>query len=172
MKSEKKHPQTVLTAELTAQIERLRPRYPSARAMILPALHLIHERLRCVAPDAVVELAKLLGLHPAEVQDTLSFYGFFKQDAPVGQTRVWVCRSISCAACGGEELLEHLKRRLGIAPGETTADGQVTLEFAECLGACDGAPAVLAGETLHTNVTIEKLDALIDGWLAAPAGRV
>ena len=84
-------------------------------------------------------------LAPAEVQDTLSFYGFFKQDAPHGGTRAWVCRSISCALRGGEEVLEHLCHAAGIEPGETTADGTLTLEFAECLGACEFAPCMLAG---------------------------
>ena len=107
-------------------------------------------------------MAELLGLAPAQVQDTLSFYGFFKQDKPRGKHRVWVCRSISCAACGGEELLEHLCEKLGIQPGETTPDGQVTLEFAECLGACDVAPAVLVNETLHGNMTKEKIDELVE----------
>ena len=74
--------------------------------------------------------------------------------------RVWVCRSISCAACGGEELLEYLCEKLGIRPGETTPDGRVTLEFAECLGACDSAPAMLADDTLHKNLTREKIDGL------------
>ena len=71
-------------------------------------------------PQAVVEIAELLELAPAEVQDTLSFYGFFKQDKPHGEHRVWVCRSISCALRGGEELLEHLCHAAGIQPGETT----------------------------------------------------
>ena len=106
-------------------------------------------------------MAELLGLAPAQVQDTLSFYGFFKQDKPQGQHRVWVCRSITCAACGGEELLEHLCEKLGIQPGETTADGRVTLEFAECLGACDAAPAILVNDTLHGDMTKEKIDELV-----------
>ena len=99
------------------------PRYPNRRAVTLPALHVVNERLRYVPRQAVVEIAELLGLHPAEVQDTLSFYGFFKQDAPHGRTRAWVCRSISCALRGGEEVLEHLCHELSIRPGETTPDG-------------------------------------------------
>ena len=129
--------------------------------MTLPALHLVNERLGYVPVQAVVELAELLELAPAQVQDTLSFYGFFRQDEPAGRVRVWVCRSISCAACGGEDLLEYLCEKLGIRPGETTADGRVTLEFAECLGACDYAPAMLANETLHKNLTKEKIDAFV-----------
>ena len=89
------------------------PRYPTKQAAVLPALHLVNERLGYVPPQAVVEIAELLGLAPAQVQDTLSFYGFFKQDKPRGQHRVWVCRSISCAACGGEELLELSVREAG-----------------------------------------------------------
>ena len=131
----------LLSPEILAAIQACFPRYPNRRAVVLPALHAVNEGLGYVPPEAVVEVAELLGLAPAEVQDTLSFYGFFKQDRPTGRVRIWVCRSISCAACGGEALLEHLCRRLGIRPGQTTPDGRVSLEFAECLGACDFAPA-------------------------------
>ena len=146
------------------RIEGLFARYPTRQAATLPALHLVNQQLGYVPMQAVVEIAGLLELAPAQVQDTLSFYGFFKQDKPQGRHRVWVCRSISCAARGGEELLDHLCERLGIRPGETTADGRVTLEFAECLGACDSAPAVLVDDTLHGNMTKEKVDELITGW--------
>ncbi len=154
----------LLNDDLRREIAGCLPCCPTKRAALLPALHLVDERLGYVPPQAVIELAELLGLAPAQVQDTLSFYGFFKQDKPRGKHRVWVCRSISCAACGGEELLEHLCEKLGIQPGETTADGQVTLEFAECLGACDLAPAILVNETLHGNMTSEKIDELARAW--------
>jgi NADH-quinone oxidoreductase subunit E len=77
---------------------------------------------------------------------------------------VWVCRSVICAACGGEELLEHLCGKLGVQPGETTPDGLVTLEFGECLGACDAAPMILVNDTLHGNMTREKIDDLVNTW--------
>jgi NADH-quinone oxidoreductase subunit E len=137
------------------------PRYPNRRAVVLPALHVVNEKLGHVPPQAVAEVAELLGLTPAEVQDTLSFYGFFKQQRPQGKLRVWVCRSISCAARGGEDLLEYLSEKLGVRPGKTTPDGRVTLEFAECLGACDFAPAMLAGDTLYKNLTKEKIDEFV-----------
>ena len=152
----------LLDATLRKQIEECLPRYPSKQAAVLPALHVVNDRLGYVPPQAVVEVAELLGLAPAKVQDTLSFYGFFKQDKPQGRYRVWVCRSISCAACGGEELLEYFCEKLGIRPGETTADGSVTLEFAECLGACEGAQAVLVKDVLHANMTKEKIDELVN----------
>jgi len=152
----------VLNDELTAAIRALFPRYPTRQAVTLPALHLVNARLRHVPLRAVVEIAELLELAPAQVQDTLTFYGFFKQDKPHGRTRAWVCRSISCALRGGEEILEHLCERAGIEPGETTADGRLTLEFGECLGACDFAPCLLAGETLHKDLTADKADAFLD----------
>jgi NADH-quinone oxidoreductase subunit E len=153
--------QTLLDDAVREEIRAYFPRYPNRRAVTLPALHVVNARLGYVPRQAVVEIAELLELSPAEVQDTLSFYGFFKQDKPEGRTRIWVCRSISCAARGGEELLEYLAAKLGIRPGETTADGRVTLEFAECLGACDFAPAALAGDVLLKDLTKEKIDALL-----------
>ena len=132
--------EAVLSDRILDEIQTYFPRYPDRRAVVLPALHVVNERLGHVPRPAVVEIARLLGLAPAEVQDTLSFYGFFKQDAPCGRVRVWVCRSISCSACGGEGLLDYLCQRLGVRPGETTPDGRVTLEHAECLGACNLRP--------------------------------
>jgi NADH-quinone oxidoreductase subunit E len=152
----------LLNDEIRAAIREYFPRYPIRRAALLPALQVVNERLGYVPPQAVVELAEMFEIAPAEIQDTLSFYAFFKQNAPQGRFRMWVCRSISCASRGGEELLDYLTERLGIRPGETTPDGRITLEFAECLGACDYAPAILVNETLHRDMTKEKVDRLIE----------
>lgn len=148
----------ILTDEMIKAIKAYFPRYPTRQAVTLPALHIVNERLRCVPLAAVVEIAELLELAPAQVQDTLSFYGFFKQDQPHGERRAWVCRSIACALRGGEEVLDHMCRKLGIHPGATTADGKLTLEFGECLGACDFAPCMLVDKTLHKDLTNEKVD--------------
>lgn len=152
----------ILTSEMVAEIEAYFPRYPNRQAVTLPALHIVNRHLRHVPLQAVVEIARLLELHPAEVQDTLTFYGFFKQDAPHGRTRAWVCRSISCHLLGGDQLLEHLCEKADIRPGETTSDGKLTLEYAECLGACEFAPCILAGDTLHKCVSHADADALLD----------
>ncbi len=148
----------VLTDEMVEAIQAYIPRYPTKQAVTLPALHVVNDRLRHVPLQAVVEIAALLGLAPAEVQDTLSFYGLFRQRAPHGQTRAWVCRSISCALRGADELLEHMCRKLHIRPGETTPDGKLTLEFGECLGACEFAPCMLAEETLHPCLDKERVE--------------
>lgn len=152
----------VLTDEMVEAIKAYFPRYPSRQAVTLPALHVVNERLRYVPCEAVVEIAELLGLAPAEVQDTLTFYGFFKQDKPHGRTRAWVCRSISCALRGADELLEDMCQHAGVRPGETSDDERVTIEAAECLGACDFAPCMLAGDTLHKNLDREKAESFLD----------
>jgi len=137
------------------------PRYPSKRAVTLPALHIVHEAFRCVPYRAMAEIAGMLEITPAEVHDTMSFYGFFPQ-APIGETRLWVCRSISCMLRGGDELLEHTCHRLGVEPGQTTPDGKLTVEFAECLGICDFAPASLADDgRIFGPLDKAKVDAMI-----------
>jgi NADH-quinone oxidoreductase subunit E len=135
----------ILSEPLKEKIRSLFPRYPSKRAVTLPALHLVHEHLRCVPLQAMAEIAALLEITAAEVHDTMSFYGFFPQ-APIGDVRVWICRSLSCMLRGGDEMLEHACHKLKIEPGETTAGGELTVEFAECLGICDYAPAALADD--------------------------
>src|SRR5919109_3158987 len=126
----------VLSDELKQKIAGYFPRYPSKQAVTLPALHLVQDELRCVPLEAMREIADLLDLSPAEVHDTMSFYGFFRpEDNPLGRKRVWVCRSLACMLRGGEELRSHLCQRLDVKPRGTTADGKISLEFAESLGA-------------------------------------
>ena len=152
---------SVLSEELKRKIESYLPRYPSKQAVTLPALHLVQDELRCVPLEAIREIADLLDLSPAEVHDTMSFYGFFPQ-APIGDVRVWVCRSLACALRGGDELLEDVCRKLKVKPGQTSADGKITVEFAECIGVCEGAPAVLINDVGRGNVTPDRVDELIE----------
>ncbi|MGL5094888.1 MAG: NAD(P)H-dependent oxidoreductase subunit E [Planctomycetia bacterium] len=153
---------SVLTADMRAKIVAHFDRYPSKQAVTLPALHIVQDELRCVPVKAVEEIAELLELAPAQVHDTLSFYGFFRSEAdPLGKHRFWVCRSLPCMLRGGEELLSELCTRLGVKPGQTTADGTATIEFAECLGACEGAPCVLLDDVCHKDVTADDCVALI-----------
>lgn len=153
---------SVLTDELRQKIEAYLPRYPNKQAVTLPALHLVQDALRCVPLGAVREIARLLDLSAAEVYDTMTFYGFFRDEsAPLGRTRLWVCRSLACALRGGDELLVNLCQKLGVQPGGTSQDGKVTLEFAECIGACEGAPCVLVNDEHRLNITPEKVDGLV-----------
>jgi NADH-quinone oxidoreductase subunit E len=154
---------SALTEEIRQQILALIPRYPSKQAVTLPALHLVQDSQRYVSVPAVKEIAELLDLSPAEVHDTMTFYGFFREEGnPLGRTRLWVCRSLACMLRGGEEVLSALCDKLHVKPGETTKDGKITLEFAECIGICEGAPAVLINDVGRANVGLEAVDSLIN----------
>ena len=147
----------VLTENMRERIRAYLPRYPNKQAVTLPALHIVQDELRCVPTAAIEEIAELLDLTPAQVQDTLSFYGFFRtENDPLGKHRVWVCRSISCMLRGGEELLAQLCAKYQVKPGQTTADGKLTLEFAECLGVCEGAPCLLIDDECHPEMSPAK----------------
>jgi NADH-quinone oxidoreductase subunit E len=154
---------SVLTEDMRQKILAYLPRYPSKQAVTLPALHLVQDTLRCVPVEAVREIADLLDLSPAEVHDTMSFYGIFRdKEHPLGKTRLWVCRSLACALRGGDELLADVCHKLNVQPGGTSADGKITVEFAECIGTCEGAPAVLINDEARMNVTPEKVDGLLN----------
>ena len=151
-----------LSEDLRRKIEAYIPRYPSKQAVTLPALHLVHDEMRCVPREAIREIAQMLDLAPAQVHDTMTFYQFFREEnAPLGKKRLWVCRSLACQLRGGEELLNSLCDRLNVKPGGTTADGKITLEFAECLGACEGAPAVMIDDEHVHGVSTDRVDELI-----------
>lgn len=153
---------SVLTDDLRQKILAYLLRYPSKQAVTLPALHLVQDELRCVPLEAIREIADLLDLAPSEVYDTMTFYGFFREkENPLGKTRLWVCRSLACSLRGGEELLSDLCQKLHVTPGGTTADGKITVEFAECIGACEGAPAVLVNDEHRMNVTPERVAGLV-----------
>ena len=153
---------SVLSEDIKNRIRAYFPRYPNKQAVTLPALHIVHDELHCVPLQAVREIAELLELAPAEVHDTMSFYNFFRDEKhPYGHTRLWVCRSLACQLRGSEELLKDLSDKLGVKPGETTADGKITLEFAECIGTCEIAPCVMLGDEARGPVPPEKVDALI-----------
>jgi NADH-quinone oxidoreductase subunit E len=152
-----------LSEQTVEKIKAYLPRYPNKQAVTLPALHLVQDELRCVPQQAVREIADMLDLAPSEVYDTMTFYGFFREDHnKLGKTRLWVCRSLACYLRGGYDLLGHFSEKLHVPPGGTTEDGKITLEFAECIGACEGAPCVLVNDEHEMNVTNEKADKLIE----------
>ena len=97
---------SVLSESIKQRIREHFDRYPSKQAVTLPALHMVQQELRCVPAGAIEEIAELLELSPAQVYDTMSFYGFFRdEDKPLGKRRVWICRSLPCMLRGGDELL-------------------------------------------------------------------
>ena len=154
---------SVLTEELRQKILAYLPRYPSKQAVTLPALHAVQDEMRCVPAEAVREIADLLDLSPAEVHDTMSFYGIFRDEQhKLGKARLWICRGLACALRGGEDTLAGVCQKLGVRPGGTSADGKITVEFAECIGVCEGAPAVMVNDVGRGNVTPDRVDGLIE----------
>jgi NADH-quinone oxidoreductase subunit E len=152
-----------LSEDLKTRIQAYLSRYPNKQAVTLPALHIVQDALRCVPLGAIREIADLLDLAPSEVHDTMSFYGFFRDEQhKLGKTRLWVCRSLACNLRGADDLLAHFSEKLGVPPGGTTPDGKITLEFAECIGACEGAPCALLNDEHELNLTNETADALIE----------
>ncbi len=139
----------------------LLPRYENARGALMPILNDLQHTYRCVAYQAMVEVAQFLEITPADVLDTVTFYEEYTTE-PTGEHVIAVCQSIACEMCGHQTLLDHLRRKLDIEPHETTEDGRFTLLTLECLGSCDTAPVALIGDTLYENLTIEKVDQIID----------
>ncbi len=154
---------SILTPELRERILAYASQYPDKRAATLPALHAVHDELQCVPHAAIVEIAELLELHPAEVHDTMSFYEFFKGEGEkLGRTRLWICRGLACMLRGAYDLIAQAEQRLGVRCGQTTPDEAITLEFAECIGACDGAPACLKNDVHVMNLNPQRLDELLE----------
>jgi len=149
------------TAENTILAKEIIGRYPHPKSALIPLLHLAQEQDGHVTREAMVHIAELVGVTPAEVIGTASFYEMFKQE-PVGEYLINVCTNISCMLMGGEELLHHLEDRLGIRPGSTTPDGTFTLEDVECIAACTEAPCLTVNYRYFHKVTNEDADKLLD----------
>lgn len=152
-------------SRLNARNERLAQeiigRYPRPRSALIPLLHLAQEQDGYVATDAMEHIAELVGTTPADVLGTCSFYEMFKRE-PVGRYLVNICTNLSCQLLGGEELLHHAERTLGVRPGGTTDDGLITLEDVECLAACTEAPCLQVNYRYEYRVATEDFDRLID----------
>lgn len=135
-------------------------RYPRVKSALIPVLHLAQEQEGYVSTEAMAHIAELMGLTPAEVYGTASFYEMFKFH-PVGRYCINVCTNISCQLLGAWELLEHAEEHLGIKAGSTTADGMFTLEDVECIAACTEAPALQVNYRYRNKVTAEQFDELV-----------
>lgn len=151
----------LLTGEMKKHLEeKYFPRYPTKRAVLLPALHHVQHTYGWISTQAMEEIAEFLGLAPAEVLDTATFYEEYWLK-PKGKYLLQVCRSLSCEICGSDKITDHLKTKLNLDIGETAPDKRFTLIELECLGSCGTAPAILVNEVLHENVTTESIDQLI-----------
>jgi NADH-quinone oxidoreductase E subunit len=144
-----------------AEFERLLTRYPDRKAVILPALHLAQKEFGYVSDEAIAYIAGLVGTSSSEIEGVATFYTMYNRK-PVGKYHVQICRNISCSLLGAEHLIEHVSKKLGVRPGETTPDGKFTLTKVECLGSCGTAPVMQVNDEYHENLTVESIDRILD----------
>jgi NADH-quinone oxidoreductase subunit E len=137
--------------------------YPTKRSALVPTLLYAQDEVGFLSDEVIAELATRLDLTNLEVRNVISYYSMLSTK-PRGKYNVQVCTNIACMLRGGEELLEHCEKKLGIGHKGTTTDGLFSLEEVECIGACSWAPAVQVNYDFHENLTNEKMDQVLEGY--------
>ena len=144
-----------------AEVRRLQGLYPDKSGALLPVLHMAQETFGHISLETEEYVAGLFDLTPAHVHEVVTFYTLF-WERPPGRHVVAVCHNLSCHLAGAPKILAHLRRRLGVETGETTADGRVTLQAVECLCACEAAPMMQVDDRYELNLTPEKVDRILE----------
>jgi NADH-quinone oxidoreductase subunit E len=150
-----------LSADREREMTEILARYPTRRAATIPLLHLCQEQEGYVSEDAMVFVAEKVGNSPAQVKGVVTFYTLFNTE-PVGKHQVWVCKTLSCALRGAQDIIGHCEKKLGVHVGETTPDGKVTLRTAECLASCGTAPMMQVDKKYYENLTPAEVDKILD----------
>jgi NADH-quinone oxidoreductase subunit E len=153
----------MLTPEERREIEAEFAHYPDRKAVCIDAMKIVQKRRGWLSDESLSDIAELLGMSVAELDSVATFYNLLFRK-PVGRHVVMVCDSVSCWIMGYERQKEHLFQRLGVQYGQTTPDGRFTLLPIVCLGCCDKAPAMMVDDDLHTNLTPEKIDAILERY--------
>jgi len=155
----------LISAESRAEIDRWIAKYPpdQKRSAVMAALRIVQDQNKGhLTTELMDAVAEYLDMPPVAVYEVATFYSMYELE-PVGRHKICVCTNISCMLRGSDEVVAHLKERLGIGLGETTADGRFTLKEVECLGACVEAPMFQIGQTYYGNLTPEKIDEILEG---------
>ncbi|HEX6907077.1 MAG TPA: NAD(P)H-dependent oxidoreductase subunit E [Terriglobales bacterium] len=137
--------------------------YPTKRSVLVPTLLFMQDELGYLTDEAIREIAQRLELTELEVRNVISYYSMLTTK-PRGKYNVQVCRNISCMLCGADEVIAHLKKRLGIGHKGTSADGMFSFEEVECIGACSWAPAMQVNYDFHEKLTPEKAERVLDEY--------
>ncbi|MDH4257305.1 MAG: NADH-quinone oxidoreductase subunit NuoE [Candidatus Aminicenantes bacterium] len=148
--------------ETRKKIDEIVAHYPQKQAAILPLLHITQQEFGCISPDSEKRIADILGLKPIRVREVLTFYTMLNRE-PVGKYHIQACSNLSCSLLGAEKLVDYLKEKLGIEPGQTTEDRKFTLSLVECLGACEQAPCMMVNFDYFGNLDKKKIDKILDG---------
>jgi NADH-quinone oxidoreductase E subunit len=147
--------------EIEAEIDGHLAKYPVKRSAILPLMFIVQRERGYLDPPGVAYLANRLGLRITDIWEVATFYSML-QTEPVGKYHIQICKTLSCKIMGEPKITEYICSKLGIRPGETTADGRFTISLVECLGSCGTAPMLQLGFDYHENLTPEKIDKLFD----------
>jgi len=147
--------------EFEARFAEMVPHYPTKRSALVPTLLYAQDEIGFLSDEVITELAGRLDLTELEVRNVISYYSMLTTN-PRGKFNVQICTNISCLVRGGEEILQHCAKRLGVGHKGTTPDGLFTLEEVECIGACSWAPAAQVNYDFHENLTTEKIDSILD----------
>ena len=137
--------------------------YPTKRSVLVPTLLYAQDETGYLSDEVIQEIARRLELTELDVRNVISYYSMLTTK-PRGKYNVQVCTNIACMLRGGEELFAHCRKKLGIGHKQTTEDGRFTLEEVECIGACSWAPAIQVNYDFHENLTVEKLDKVLEGY--------
>ncbi len=155
-----------LSAHVVEEIERWKARFPEdrKRSAVIGALHAAqHENEGYLTTEIMNGVADYLGLPPIQVYEVATFYSMF-QTRPVGRHNVAICTNVSCMLRGADDIVSHVEQKLGVKLGESTADGRIYLKKEEeCLAACCGAPMMMVDHKYYEDLTIEQVDAILDG---------
>ncbi len=146
---------------LAGEIQALAEKHGKTHSALIPIVQEIKQKYHQIDSFAMQVIADQLGIHPVEVYSVVSFYAFLGSQAQ-GKYIIRLCRTISCDMQGKDRVMRQLENDLGIAFGETTADGKFSLEWANCMGMCDQGPALLVNEKLHTRVTPERVHEILE----------
>ncbi|HEU4930298.1 MAG TPA: NAD(P)H-dependent oxidoreductase subunit E [Candidatus Krumholzibacteria bacterium] len=149
------------TSENERKLTELLPKYPNTRAVILPALWLAQEQEGYLTVEAMEYVAKRLDQPAVAVFAVVEFYTMFKTE-PTGKHHIQLCRTLSCWMRGYEDLQTLIERKIGIGPGEKSADGVFSFELVECLGSCGTAPMMRMDNRYWENLTADKLSRILD----------
>jgi len=150
-----------LKPETLARIDEVITHYPEKRSGTLPLLHLIQEDVGYIPEEAVAWIAEKLELEPINVYEVVTFYPMFRRK-PIGRRHIKVCRTLSCALVGAYKTCSKFQEEFDTKLGEVSPDGEVTIEFVECLASCGTAPVVLLDEELYENVDEAKAKEISD----------
>ncbi len=148
--------------EIEAEIDRHLAKYPVMRSAILPLMFIVQRERGYLDSPGVLYLANRLGLRVTDIWEVATFYSMIHTE-PVGKYHIQICKTLSCKIMGEPKITEHVCRKLGIKPGETTPDGKFTVSLVECLGSCGTAPMFQIGFDFHENLTTDRVDEILEG---------